>query len=153
MSDYYATVTWLRGGENFSDNKYSRAHTWAFDGGTTIPASPSPHVVPAPMSVEENVDPEEAFIASLSSCHMLFFLSIAAKRGFVIDEYIDAAVGTLGRDGAGKMAMVKVVLKPAIRFSGDKLPTHEQQEKMHHEAHNLCFIANSVKTQVEIMIL
>ena len=150
MSDYYATVTWTRGGENFVGNKYSRAHTWTFDGGATIPASPSPHIVPVPMSVEENVDPEEAFVASLSSCHMLFFLSGAAKRGFTIDKYVDEAVGTLAKNEAGKMAMVKVVLKPAIKFSGDKLPTSEQQEKMHHEAHERCFIANSVKTKVEI---
>ena len=150
MSDYYATVTWTRDGENFVGNKYSRAHTWTFDGGATIPASPSPHIVPVPMSVEENVDPEEAFVASLSSCHMLFFLSGAAKRGFTIDKYVDEAVGTLAKNEAGKMAMVKVVLKPVIKFSGDKVPTNEQQEEMHHEAHERCFIANSVKTKVEI---
>lgn len=104
------------------------------------------------MSVEENADPEEAFVASLSSCHMLFFLAIAAKRGFVVDEYVDQAVGILDKDGLGKMAMVKVTLKPSIKFCGDKQPTFEQQEKMHHRAHDMCFIANSVKTEVETII-
>ena len=150
MSEYYATVAWQRGDQAFSDNKYSRGHTWQFDGGLTVPASPSPHVVPAPMSVEENVDPEEAFVASLSSCHMLFFLSIAAKKGFVVDEYVDHAVGILAKNALGKMAMVKVTLRPNIRFSGDKQPTKEEQENMHHQAHDLCFIANSVTTEVEL---
>ena len=150
MSEYYATVTWQRGDQAFKDNKYNRGHTWQFDGGLTVPASPSPHVVPAPMSVEENVDPEEAFVASLSSCHMLFFLSIAAKKGFIVDEYVDHAIGILGKNNLGKMAMVKVTLKPNIVFSGDKKPTREEQETMHHQAHDLCFIANSVTTKVEV---
>ena len=150
MSEYYATVAWQRGDQAFSDNKYSRGHTWQFDGGLTIPASPSPHVVAAPMSVEENVDPEEAFVASLSSCHMLFFLSIAAKKGFVVDEYVDHAVGNLDKNDLGKMAMVKVTLRPNIIFSGDKQPTSEEQESIHHQAHDLCFIANSVTTKVEV---
>ncbi|MDJ0958945.1 MAG: OsmC family protein [Arenicellales bacterium] len=150
MSEYYATVAWQRGDQAFGDNKYSRGHTWQFDGGLTIPASPSPHVVPAPMSVEENVDPEEAFVASLSSCHMLFFLSIAAKKGFVVDEYVDHAVGILAKNALGKMAMIKVTLRPNIIYSGDKQPTNEEQDNMHHQAHDLCFIANSVTTEVEV---
>ena len=101
-----------------------------------------------PYSVEENVDPEEAFVASLSSCHMLFFLSIAAKRKYVIDSYIDNAVGTMEKDSDGKISMTKVILKPQVTFSGDKQPTIEQLEKMHHQAHEQCFIANSVKTEV-----
>lgn len=152
MSEYYVKVAWYRGGQCFTDNRYSRAHTWDFDGGLTVPASPSPHVVPPPMSVEESVDPEEAFVASLSSCHMLFFLSIAAKRGFVVDEYMDEPIGIMDKDESGKMAMVKVTLKPEIKFSGEKQPTFEQQEKMHHLAHDLCFIANSVKTKIETII-
>ena len=150
MSEYYATVAWQRGDQAFSDNKYSRGHTWQFDGGLMIPASPSPHIVPVPMSVEENVDPEEAFVASLSSCHMLFFLTIAAKKGFIVDEYVDHAVGVLGKNDLGKMSMVKVTLRPAIIFSGDKQPTIEEQESMHHQAHDSCFIANSVTTTVEV---
>ena len=102
------------------------------------------------MSVEENVDPEEAFVASLSSCHMLFFLSIAAKKGFVVDEYVDHAVGLLDKNDLGKMAMVKVTLRPRIIFSGDKQPTSEEQQSIHHQAHELCFIANSVMTEVEV---
>lgn len=152
MSEYTATVSWRREGQVFTDNKYCRAHSWAFDGGITVPASPSPHVVPPPMSVEEYVDPEEAFVASVASCHMLFFLSIAAKRGFTVDEYVDQAVGIMGSNEEGRMAMVKITLQPAIEFSGERQPTREQQEKMHHRAHELCFIANSVETRIETKI-
>ncbi len=149
MSEYFATVSWSRQAqEKFVDNQYSRGHCWTFDGGVSVPASSSPHVVPLPYSVEQNVDPEEAFVASLSSCHMLFFLSIAAKRKFVIESYQDEAVGTMDKDGEGNMAMTKVVLKPKIKFSGERQPTRTQLEKMHHQSHQQCFIANSVKTQV-----
>ena len=149
MSAYFATVNWVRGSqESYIDNQYSRGHEWRFDGGAVVPASSSPHVVPLPYSVEANVDPEEAFVASLSSCHMLFFLSIAAKRKYVVDAYTDNAVGTMEKDGDGKVSMTKVVLKPHVTFSDDKQPTMAQLEKMHHQAHELCFIANSVKTEV-----
>jgi len=149
MSDYFARVVWTRkAGEPFTDNKYSRGHLWMFDGGVTVPASSSPHVVPLPWSVEENVDPEEAFIASLSSCHMLFFLAIAAKRKFLVDEYIDNAVGIMAKGDDGKVAMTRVTLRPKITFSGEHQPGMEQLEQMHHESHELCFIANSVKTEV-----
>ena len=134
--------------EIYSDNKYSRAHHWSFDGGVTVPASSSPHVVPLPYSVEENVDPEEAFIAALSSCHMLVFLSIAAKRRYVIDIYEDKAVGIMEADSEGRVSITKVTLRPNIKFSGDKQPTFAQLEKMHHQSHKECFIANSVKTEV-----
>lgn len=154
MSEYYAKVNWVRKEhETFTDNQYSRGHSWTFDGGITVPASSSPQVVPVPYSVEANVDPEEAFIASLSSCHMLFFLSIAAKRKFIIDEYLDNAIGTITIDNEGKMAMTKVMLRPRITFSGDKQPTLEQLEEMHHQSHELCFIANSVKTEVVTEII
>lgn len=153
MSEYFAKVSWSRGDQEFPGNRYSRGHVWEFDGGARIPASASPHIVPAPMSVEANVDPEEAFVASLSSCHMLFFLSIAAKQGFVVDEYVDAAVGTLEKNADGAMAMTRVVLRPSIVYSGDKRPTREQLESMHHRAHGMCFIANSVKTDVTIDIV
>ncbi|EJG0416298.1 TPA: OsmC family protein [Vibrio parahaemolyticus] len=154
MSKHKALITWQRqANEIFSDNQYSRAHTWRFDGGLLVPASPSPHVVPLPLSVEENVDPEEAFVAALSSCHMLVFLSIAAKRRYVIDSYVDAAEGELTAGENGKEWVSRVVLNPKIVFSGDKQPSYEQLEKMHHMAHENCFIANSVKTEIVTNIL
>ncbi|EHY8548762.1 TPA: OsmC family protein [Vibrio parahaemolyticus] len=154
MSKHTALITWQRQvNEIFSDNQYSRAHTWRFDGGLLVPASPSPHVVPLPLSVEENVDPEEAFVAALSSCHMLVFLSIAAKRRYVIDSYVDAAEGELTAGENGKVWVSRVVLNPKVVFSGDKQPSYEQLEKMHHMAHENCFIANSVKTEIVTNIL
>ncbi|WP_087025387.1 OsmC family protein [Thaumasiovibrio subtropicus] len=154
MANHGATIRWQRkASEPFSDNQYSRGHTWEFDGGVSIPASSSPHVVPLPFSVEENVDPEEAFIASLSSCHMLVFLSIAAKRKYVIDSYVDEAIGVLEANQEGKEWISRVTLRPQILFSGDMQPTREQLEKMHHLAHEHCFIANSVKTEVVTEII
>lgn len=149
MSEHYAQISWKRKqDEVFSDNNYSRGHVWEFDGGLTVPASPSPHVVPLPLSIEENIDPEEAYIAALSSCHMLVFLSIAAKRKYVIDSYIDKAVGILAENEVGRMAVTKVILRPDVVFSGERVPTREQLEKMHHLSHENCFIANSVKTEI-----
>lgn len=149
MSEYKATVSWHRKEEeDFLQSKYSRGHNWFFDGGTVVPASSSPKVVPLPYSIETNVDPEEAFVASLSSCHMLLFLSIAAKRRFIVDSYTDNAVGTMERDADGKLSITKVNLRPEIVFSGEKQPTTEQLTKMHHQSHDQCFIANSVKTEV-----
>ncbi len=148
MSEYVATIRWRRGDQNFTDNKYSRGHEWAFDGGMTVAASASPDIVPLPMSVAENVDPEEAFVASLSSCHMLFFLDIAAKSGYVVDEYTDAAVGRMEKNTEDKTAITKVVLRPTAIFSGEHIPDPGKVEQMHHRAHELCFIANSVKTEV-----
>lgn len=149
MSEFIAIVKWNRAeGEVFSDNKYSRGHTWEFDGGVAVPASSSPHVVPLPYSVEANVDPEEAFVATLSSCHMLVFLSIAAKRKYIIEDYVDNAVGVLASNADGKTAVTKVVLRPKVTFSGDRQPSLKQLEKMHHQSHENCFIANSVKTEV-----
>lgn len=154
MSEYFASIIWSRkSGEGYTDNQYSRGHEWVFDGGATIPASSSPHIVPLPYSVEANVDPEEAFVASLSSCHMLFFLSIAAKKRLIIDRYADNAVGLMEKDEQGKIFMTKVTLRPDVTFSGDRQPSREQLEKMHHQAHELCFIANSVKTEVVTEII
>lgn len=153
MSEYVATIRWRRGEQAFIDDRYSRAHQWEFDGGTTVLASASPSIVPLPMSVAENVDPEEAFVASLSSCHMLFFLSLAAKRGFIIDEYIDGAIGYLDKSDDGKLMMTRVVLKPDTSWSGDNMPTRSQIQKMHHRAHELCFIANSVTSEVVLEIV
>ena len=154
MSEYIAKILWQRDDkEEFIDNKYSRAHQWGFDGGAIVAASPSPHIVPLPYSVEENVDPEEAFIASLSSCHMLFFLQIAAKRKYVVDKYIDHAVGVMEPNSQGKISMTKVTLRPYVKFSGERHPTLEQLEKMHHQSHDQCFIANSVKTEVTTEVI
>jgi organic hydroperoxide reductase OsmC/OhrA len=114
----------------------------------TVAASASPDIVPLPMSVAENIDPEEAFVASLSSCHMLFFLDIAAKSGYVVDEYTDAAIGCMKKNTEGKTAITKVVLRPYAIFSGEHIPDPGKVEQMHHRAHEFCFIANSVKTEV-----
>jgi organic hydroperoxide reductase OsmC/OhrA len=154
MSEYFAKIHWFRQpDERYIDNNYSRGHEWTFDGGATVKASSSPHIVALPFSVEENVDPEEAFVASLSSCHMLFFLSIAAKRKYVVDCYVDNAVGIMDKDRNGKMSMSKVTLKPFVQFSGEKQPNFEQLEKMHHLSHEQCFIANSVNTEIVTEII
>ena len=154
MSEYVASVVWSRQAEElFIDNKYCRAHQWQFDGGATIAASSSPHIVPLPYSMAESVDPEEAFIASLSSCHMLFFLSIAAKNKFIVDSYQDDAVGLMQRASDGRMSMTQVTLKPCVKFAENEQPSAEQLEEMHHQAHELCFIANSVKTHIVIEIV
>ncbi len=148
MADHTATIVWNRDGARFTDNRYSRGHVWRFDGGVDVPASASPQVVKPPLSVEAAVDPEEALVASLSSCHMLWFLSIAAKRGFVVDRYQDEAVGVMGKNAAGKIAMTQVTLRPAAAFTGEKRPSPEELATMHHEAHEQCYIANSVKAEV-----
>ncbi len=148
MSEYTATIEWRRAGATFTDNRYSRGHSWTFDGGVEVPASSSPHSVRLPYSVAEAVDPEEAFVASLSSCHMLWFLSIAAKRGYAVERYRDEAVGVMARNSEGKLAMTQVTLRPAVTYFGEKRPSAAGHEAMHHEAHEECFIANSVKTEV-----
>jgi len=149
--EYTATVTWQRSsGAKFTDNKYPRAHTWRFDGGASVPASSSPLVVPAPLSDPAGVDPEEAFVASLSACHMLFFLFHAAKKGFVIERYEDNAVGVMGKNAEGRTAMVKVTLRPSITWVGDKQPAAADLDAMHHQSHLDCYIANSVKTEVTV---
>jgi len=148
MSEYKTVVVWSRDGAAFTDNRYSRAHIWKFDGGVEVPASSSPHVVPLPLSVTAAVDPEEAFVVSLSSCHMLSFLYIAAKRGFLVESYRDEAVGVLAKNTAGKLAMTRVTLRPEAQFGGDKRPRLDEVIAMHHEAHEQCFIASSVKSDV-----
>jgi organic hydroperoxide reductase OsmC/OhrA len=148
MAEYVAEVIWERNGQDFLGNRYSRKHLLRFDGGIEIPGSSSPHVVPIPLSDTAAVDPEEAFVSSLSSCHMLWFLSIAAKQKFCIDRYVDNAVGIMEKNLEGKLAMTLVTLKPEVTFTGEKMPTREQIDKMHHQAHEECFIANSVKTEI-----
>jgi organic hydroperoxide reductase OsmC/OhrA len=148
VSEHSATIFWQRNGANFTDNRYSRGHVWRFDGGVDIPASSSPHSVRVPLSVEAAVDPEEAFIAALASCHMLWFLSLASKHGFVVDSYRDEAVGVLGKNTLGKEAITIVTLHPVVRFAGPRRPALEEYGALHHEAHELCMIANSVKSEV-----
>jgi len=149
--EYTATVSWQRGSDaKFTDQRYSRAHQWTFDGGAVVPASSSPNVVPVPMSDAAGVDPEEAFVASLASCHMLFFLFHAAKKGFVIDRYEDAAAGVMGKNAAGRVAMLKVTLRPRVSWGGDKAPTAEDLDAMHHQSHVDCYIANSVNCEVAV---
>jgi organic hydroperoxide reductase OsmC/OhrA len=148
MAKYQATITWERNGAVFTDSRYSRGHRWEFDGGARVPASSSPQVVPLPYSVEAAVDPEEAFVAAISSCHMLWFLSLAAKQGYTVERYQDRAIGVMGRDAEGKLAMLEVTLGPTIIFSGAKRPDEEQVAALHHAAHAECFIASSVKTRV-----
>jgi organic hydroperoxide reductase OsmC/OhrA len=148
MAEYKTVIVWSRDGAVFTDNRYSRGHRWQFDGGIEVPASSSPHVVPLPLSVAAAVDPEEAFVASLSSCHMLWFLHIAAKKGFVVDSYRDEAIGILGKDAAGQLWMTRATLRPEVRFGGERRPSADEVISMHHAAHEQCFIARSVKTDV-----
>jgi organic hydroperoxide reductase OsmC/OhrA len=148
MADYMASVAWQRAGAAFTDNRYSRGHVWRFDGGVEVPASSSPHSVPLPLSIAAAVDPEEAFVASLASCHMLWFLSIAAKRGFLVESYEDSAVGTMGRNAGGKRAMTVVTLRPRVVFGGEAVPSTAGIRAMHDEAHEECYIANSVLCEV-----
>lgn len=148
MTDYHASITWHRAGAKFTDNRYRRAHTWTFDEGLEVPASASPNSVPLPLSESRAVDPEEALVAAVSSCHMLWFLSIAAKRGFVVDHYADSPVGTLGTNAKGKEAITVITLRPDVAFGGEKRPTSSDVEEIHHEAHEVCCLANSVTAEV-----
>jgi len=150
MSVYSATVRWSRDSAgDFAKGQYSRAHQWLFDGGVVVPASPSPHIVPAPWSDQRGVDPEEAFVASLSSCHMLFFVDLARRDGWVVDGYVDEAEGALENRPDGKMAMTRVTLRPQITWGGNA-PDEAAIADLHHRAHEACFIANSVNTEVTV---
>lgn len=144
MSEHVVTIGWVRETPDFSYETYNRDHDWTFDAGITVRASSAP-------SYRGNVrcvDPEEAFVASLSSCHMLTFLAIASKGRFVVDRYEDEAIGLLGRDAAGTLSMTRVTLRPRVAFGGEKVPTPEEVRLLHERAHHDCFIANSVKTEV-----
>jgi len=152
MASYDAHVTWTRDPDVGVSPRYKRAHEWRFDGGAVIPASPSPHIVPEPYSNPELVDPEEAFVASLSSCHMLFFLHLAQEAGFPVASYEDRAVGTMAAIESGEQAMTHVRLSPVVTYVGDA-PDAEVEAELHDAAHRKCFIANSVKTQIEISLL
>ena len=149
---YSVRIGWKKKSkEAFLDNKYSRAHTWTFDGGIELAASASPHVVPLPMSNENAVDPEEAFVASLSSCHMLWFLSLAVEKQFLVESYEDNAEGVLGKNEEAKLAMTRVTLNPKVTFGGNHLPSRDEIDELHHSAHEKCFIANSVKTKITVV--
>ncbi|MEX0613267.1 MAG: OsmC family protein [Pirellulales bacterium] len=150
MSEHLATIRWQRGDADFLRGKYSRIHTWTFDGGVTIEASASPTVVPAAYTSATAVDPEEAFIASLSSCHMLTFLYVAYKQRFQVDSYEDTAVGVMTKGTNGVPWVSTVTLHPRIVYGGDKRPTADEEHQLHHNAHENCFIANSVKTDVKV---
>jgi organic hydroperoxide reductase OsmC/OhrA len=149
MSEHTATVEWARGDQPFFDNRYSRAHDWHFDGGVTLRASSAPTSVPVPFSEPAAVDPEEALVAAVSSCHMLFFLAYAAKAGLVVDRYADAAVGTLGKDDRGRTSMTEIVLRPRIDWASDA-PSAEVLAELHHRAHESCYVANSLRTEVRV---
>lgn len=151
MSTYTAGIRWSRGEQKFTDNRYSRAHTWQFDGGTVVPASSSPAVVPLPMSAAAAVDPEEAFVAALASCHMLWFLSIAAKQGYTVDAYADDASGVMAKNAGGRLAMTAVTLRPLVTFSGARRPDRAALDALHHAAHAECFIAASIRSEVIIL--
>lgn len=146
MSEHHATIDWKRATPDFSYQTYNRDHEWSFDAGITVRAS----AAPAYLGSETCVDPEEAFVASLSSCHMLTFLAIAAKKRLVVDSYRDQAVGILDKDAEGRLAITRVTLRPEIRFSGETQPTTEALSQMHDQAHHACFIASSVKTTIVV---
>jgi organic hydroperoxide reductase OsmC/OhrA len=150
MSSHSAIIEWERSEAVFVDNRYSRAHRWTFDGGAVVPASSSPHVVKVPLSDPANVDPEEAYVASLSSCHMLWFLGIACSAGYVVDRYVDEAEGHMVRGEGGQYWIATVDLHPAVAFSGAKVPDDAAVEHLHHKAHEACFLAKSVKTEIRV---
>ena len=145
---FTAELAWQRGAQPFADQRYSRAHSWHFDGGLTVPASSSPLSVPVPMSDPAAVDPEEALVAAASSCHMLFFLSIAAQRGYIVDDYRDSAVGLLDKNAEGRVALTRIALRPVILFAPQATPDAAQLAAIHHAAHERCYIANSIKADV-----
>lgn len=150
MHRYEARISWQRDGATFSDNRYSRGHEWSFDGGVTVRASSSPLTVKAPYSVAEAVDPEEALVAATSSCHMLWYLSLAGRQGFIVDRYADDAFGVMEKNAEGKVAFTRITLRPQIEFAGEKLPSAAEIAALHHSAHEECFIANSLKCDVVI---
>jgi organic hydroperoxide reductase OsmC/OhrA len=148
--EYRAEIVWTRGDAVFTDNRYSRGHVWRFDGGTEVPASSAPSSVPLPWSVAAAVDPEEALVAAVASCHMLFFLAFAAKRGFRVDRYEDSPVGIMTKNEHGKLFVSKIELNPGIVFSGDKQPSAAELGELHRRAHEECYVANSVRAEVAI---
>ncbi len=150
MSHYRAQIIWKNDSpETFTKNRYTRGHEWVFDGGVTVPGSSSPHMVPR-YSVEAAVDPEEALVASAASCHMLSFLYVAAKAGFIVGSYLDEAFGETAVNDDGRQWVSRITLDPRIEWLGEKMPTAEELDSLHHQAHNECFIANSIRSEVVV---
>ena len=147
---YEATIRWVRDEGAFTDQRYTRAHTWSFDGGTVVPASASPLHVPRPYAIDAAIDPEEALVAAAASCHMLFFLWLAAKSGFVVDAYDDAASGVMGTDERGRLAITHIALRPLVRYGGARQPTRDEEHALHHDAHERCYVANSLRSEIEV---
>ena len=150
MHTYTARIAWERHGATFTGGRYSRGHEWSFDGGVNVPASASPSHVPAPYSVVEAVDPEEALVAAASSCHMLTFLFLAAKRQLIVERYVDDASGVMEQNAEGRLAFSRITLRPQIRFAGEAPPSDEEIAALHHAAHDGCYVANSLKCDVVV---
>jgi organic hydroperoxide reductase OsmC/OhrA len=150
--EYRADVVWARGDVAFLDNRYSRAHVWRFDGGVEVPASSSPLSVRLPLSRADAVDPEEALVAATASCHMLFFLSFAAKGGFLVERYEDAAVGVMTKNEHDRLFISKITLNPMVAFAGAKRPSAEELDALHHHAHEECYVANSVRAEIVVAV-
>ena len=148
MAEHKAIIRWKGESPDFLKGRFSREHTWTFDGGQSVTASAAPSVVPPPMSNPEGVDPEEAFVASLSSCHLLTFLFLAYRKGIQVDSYEDEAVGTMAKAENGVPWVSQIELNPKVVYGGDRQPTREEEAELHKQAHHYCFIANSVKTRV-----
>ena len=152
MTLHTATVNWSRGDAIFTDGKYNRVHTIGFDGGATVMGSPAPAIVRPPLSDPAGVDPEEMLVASASACHMLFVLDFARRAGHIVDSYRDAAIGRMDKDDRGRMAIVEIVLKPVIGFSGDNEPDASGIALLHYKAHEACFVANSLRCDVRVEV-
>jgi len=150
LHKYEARISWKRDGAEFTDHRYSRGHEWSFDGGVKIRASSSPSGVPVPYSVVEAVDPEEALVAAAASCHMLWFLYIAARHGYVVESYVDNAVGIMEKNSEGKQAITRIKLRPQVEFSVERAPSAEELQLLHHLAHEECYIANSLKSEIVV---
>ena len=150
MSEHKASIAWKLSGPSFRKGQFTREHVWTFDGGVSVPASSSPAALPAPWSNPANVDPEEAFVAAIASCHMMTFLWLASRQGFEVESYEDDAVGVLTKNEKRVSWVSAVTLNPRIVYAGEKRPTHEDEARLHHEAHEQCFIANSVKTEIKV---
>ncbi len=150
MSEHRAQIRWRHDGGSFTKRQYSRVHTWAFDGGVTVPAAAAPSNVPAPFTDPANVDPEEAFVAAISSCHMLVFLFLAAGAGFEVRSYEDAAVGWMTPNDRGVPWVSRVELRPQVEYVG-AAPTAQDEADLHHRAHDGCYIANSVRTEIVVI--
>ena len=152
MSDHRAHIVWQSQAEDFLAGHYSREHTWAFDGGLVVPASPSPSIVKPPYSNPAAVDPEEAFVAAISSCHMLTFLYLASRQGFEVIRYEDEAIGSLSKNEHGVPWVSSVVLSPLVEYHPERRPSAERESHLHHRAHQECFISNSVKTEISVNV-